>query len=496
MPDKFVAVVIPLYNGQEFIGPCLRSVLAQTYPCRVVVVDDASSDDGAALVARDFPEVELLRNPINLGYARTINAGWQHALPLLQNGLLLLNQDTVLEPECVAQLVAACEANPAVGVAGCKIYYPDGKTIQHGGGWLKRPGAFGEHFGWHEEDHGQCDAPREVEFVTGAALFITPKAAQALGGLDETLSPAYYEDADLCFRARAAGFGVWFAPQAKLTHREGSAFGGQMYRMSLNFHTGRVAFALRHWPAADLLAFAKAEGAQMERENSLDLALARSRAYLKNVAALAHNRARRDAIYQNAPAMQVSALEWEAVAQELLLAREVALKVALNLWQAEETPILPAHVSAEVAAPQIAPALEQLAVRLENSADHWELREFDFRSNAPLVGGLISGFRRAWHSISGRWALQHVIAQQSQLNRELAAAVRALADEANTRLATLDARGQAQVSANGQLGAVLSVMNENVSLLSGRIVHHRASQAELLRELTRHENDLIEAALG
>lgn len=485
MPDAHVAVIIPLYNGQAYIGACLRSVLGQTHPCRVFVVDDASTDEGAALVARDFAGVTLLRNALNVGYARTINTGWQAALPGNPAGLLLLNQDTALEPECVAQLVAACATNPAVGLAGCKIFYPDGATLQHAGGFLKRPGAFGEHFGWHEPDRGQCDTPREVEFVTGAALFITQKAAQVLGGLDETLSPAYYEDVDACFRARAAGFGVCYAPTARLTHREGSAFGGQHYRMSLNFHTGRVAFALRHWSAPELLAFAKAEGEEMERENSLDLSLARSRAYLKNLAGLAQNRARREAIYPNNQNMQVSGLEWEAVARQLLLTREAALQKALVLLRGEQTPLLPAQIAPEVSAPRMVASLQALAARLEDSAGHWELREFEFRSGVPLVGGLLSAFRKAWHSVSGRWALQHVMAQQSQINRELAAAVRAL-----------DARDQEMTSASGQLGAALSVVNDNVNRLAARVTQNDVEQAELLRELTRHENDLIEAALS
>lgn len=586
-----VAVVIPVFNGSGYIGDCLKSVLAQTVACRVVAIDDASTDDSGAQIAQRFPGVSLWRNPVNLGFAATVNVGLRHAADA--DFVLALNQDTALEPDCVAQLIEAFGALPGAGIVGCKIYYPDGKTLQHGGGWLRRPGAFGEHFGRGDPEVPGSDAPREVEFVTGAAIMLSRAALQTLGGLDTRLSTAYFEDTDLCFRARAAGMGVWYWPGAQLTHFEGSSIPKFSYQQHVYFHTGRTGFALRHWPPEDLVAFARGEQEACAGSGSLDDVLARSRAYLTHLSNLAEARRARDQIYAGAPDMRASEVEWTEVTQRLLDARESALKRACEFLEIapaaqpiqlrdpdpETTPsrqtdpllgaqaaerrlvepigIDPAPLS--LAPIQLNPAPEPAArsegtgptlAALDNMLD---LREFEFSSRVPVLGGLIAAIRRAWHGMSGRWALLHATRQQSAINHQFAAAMGGLA----AQLAALERERvhQATATANtiqeladavnrmtpqladavnrhaGQLAGVIreqaaqdaalrAALAETSSALGAAIADHRAETAlaaralteqliarlssisaqlasqqtrydALFREATRHENDLI-----
>ena len=579
-----VAVIVPVLNGRDFIAACLNSVRAQRVDCQVIVVDDGSADGSAELVERDFPDVTLLRNAANLGFASSVNAGLRAAKD--SDYALVLNQDTELSTDCVSQLIDAFAALPGAGIVGCKILCPDGVTLQHCGGWLRQPGAFGEHYGRDETDQGQYDTAREVEYVTGAALMLSRAALDVLGGLETRLSRAYYEDTDLCFRARAAGFEVWYWPWARLTHFEHSSFAELNYQRQLYVHSGRIGFALRHLTPVELMAFADAEPKACAADGYLDDVLARSRAYLSHLVNLDVARRSRDAIYAQAPSMRTRDEVWEVIIQRLLLARETALQRSFELLaispppqpiRLPETRIHDSITSASQAwaEPWIADgeALPPLEIQPSAAPEATEtpggqeaidpspaevesklrLREFRFTSPVPVIGGLIAALRRAWHSVAGRWALQDAMRQQSDVNRLLASAMRALAAQQSTlatrhaalatehaalatehaalnaRHATLESRhlalernfrqsithqshamrgiaetmGALEASLDRQrvdntnlAGALADQVNVSHATLAAQLSTQQMRYDALLREITRHENDLIENALG
>jgi GT2 family glycosyltransferase len=516
-----VAVVVPVFNGSGFIGDCLESVRAQSVACSVIIVDDASTDDSAALIAQRFPEVALIRNPVNLGFAATVNLGLQRANAA--DFVFVLNQDTVLDQACVARLIDAFGALPGAGIMGCKILYPDGETVQHGGGWLRRPGAFGEHFGRGEPVSAGQDAPREVEFVTGAAIMLSRAALQVLGGLDTRLSTAYYEDTDLCFRARAAGLGVWYWPGAQLTHFEGSSIPKFSYQQHVYFHTGRTGFALRHWPPEDLVAFAWGEKEASAGSGSLDDVLARSRAYLTHLSNLAEARRVRDQIYAGAPKMRAGESVWAEVTQRLLDARESALKRAFEFLEITPSPAPiqipkpeaeatgPQHedpraedpaaerspgkpIATDLAAPLSLPPIQLQSVprppttsipapsgssgpALAAQKPTLDLREFEFSSRVPVLGGLIAAIRRVWHGVSGRWALLHATRQQTLINHWLAAALDGLA----VQLATLERERLEQTAATASATLELvDEVNRQARLLADAVDRQTARLADAL----------------
>ncbi|NJL06469.1 MAG: glycosyltransferase family 2 protein [Chloroflexaceae bacterium] len=288
------AVVLVLtWNGTAYIRACLDALAAQQ-GCPeygVLVVDNASSDDTANIVAAEYPDVALIRNPTNLGFAQGNNVGLQAVLDEVgpaahaPDVIVLLNQDTTVAPDWLAQLLAAFEQYPNAGILGCKIYDPDGRTLQHTGGSLSFPLATPHHRGAGKQDDGQYDTPELFAYVTGAAMAIRRTVIEQIGGLDAGFTPAYFEDTDFCFRARTADFDVLYVPTATLHHAEGAR--SQSAAHQRRYHRNRVRFVLRHCPL-DLLVreFEAAEQEELLRW-SLSNSLARKHAYLDNLLHLA-----------------------------------------------------------------------------------------------------------------------------------------------------------------------------------------------------------------
>ncbi len=214
----------------------------------ILVVDDASNDEGATLVEREFPQVRLIRRAANGGFAAACNTGLQVARG---DVLVLVNQDVVLTADALQALVDALQL-PERGAVGGKLRYPDGR-LQHAGGYLLWPQGFGMHHGAGAADEGQFDTPQAVEFVTGALLAMRRDVFQKVGGLDEGFYPAYYEDVDWCFRIRAAGYTIWYEPQAIGVHQESSVLRDTPTR-EVAYHRGRWRFLLKHLPPQRLLA--------------------------------------------------------------------------------------------------------------------------------------------------------------------------------------------------------------------------------------------------
>jgi GT2 family glycosyltransferase len=278
MGNPRISVVVLTWNGADYIAPCLEALLAQAPPAlEVLVVDNGSTDGTPDLVAERFPQVRLLRNERNLGFAAGNNAGLRAASGDL---LVLLNQDTQVHPGFLAALARAFD-DATVGLAGCKLLYPDG-TIQHAGGYFYGPRGETDHLGRLAPDDGRFDELTEPEFVTGAAVAIRRETLAQAGLLDEGFVPAYYEDVDWCFRARAAGWRVVYVPEAVVTHQEGASADRDSYGHILSVNHGRVRFLLKHWSLDRLLhEFGPAEAAWVAAQPRVVWLMAARGAYLQ-----------------------------------------------------------------------------------------------------------------------------------------------------------------------------------------------------------------------
>jgi GT2 family glycosyltransferase len=249
--QSVVDVIILNWNARPYLPDCLAALFASTYPhFTVTLVDNQSSDESVAYVRTHYPQVHIIEAGANLGYAGGNNLG------LRQTGspfAVLLNPDVYVRPDWLGQIIRPFQQNPRTGVVGCKLWYPDGQTLQHGGGYLTPPRAMPGHYGLGQQDDGQCDERQTVDYVIGAALALRRQMLDVIGLLDEDFF-LYFEDVDFCCRARAAGFEVVYEPAATAVHVESATTIKNSPAYLRRFHTGRWRFLLKHYPAEQLLA--------------------------------------------------------------------------------------------------------------------------------------------------------------------------------------------------------------------------------------------------
>jgi GT2 family glycosyltransferase len=216
-----VGIVILNWNGREVLRDCLRSVFALRYPrFEVIIVDNGSKDDSVAMLRREFPHCLLIENSTNRGFCEANNQGISLALSRGYRYTMILNNDTILEPNCLAFLVQRAESSSQIAAVSPKIYFanpPD--RIWFGGGtfsyWKGRNG----HLGHRERDMGQWNTPKEIEFVCGCAFLASESSWRRIGGFDERFFRSC-EDADWSIRAKKAGLKLFYEPSSCLWHRE------------------------------------------------------------------------------------------------------------------------------------------------------------------------------------------------------------------------------------------------------------------------------------
>jgi GT2 family glycosyltransferase len=219
-----LAVLVLNWNGRRWLDGCLGSVLDQVgRRDEVWLIDNGSCDGSAEHVAGRFPGVRVSAFGRNLGFAEAYN----RAVAGVDAGLvLLLNNDVVLEPGCLAALRAAMEADPDAAAVGAKLLFMERPgTVNHAGGRLTLLGSA------YDLDLGAPDGPGvgtsgACGCATGAAMLVRRAAFEAVGGFDGRYF-AYFEDADLCWRFWLRGYTVRHEPAARVLHAYGGSTGRQ-----------------------------------------------------------------------------------------------------------------------------------------------------------------------------------------------------------------------------------------------------------------------------
>ncbi len=219
MINPYVITVILNTNRCVDTLEALASLEKSTYENHsVIVLDNASTDNSIASIKKEFPEVEIIQLTENLGYAGNNNVGIEAAIQKGADWVFVLNEDTVLANACLEFLVAIGEGDPSIGIVGPMVYHYDTpETIQSAGGSLG-PYWQSNHIGQNEQDDGQFDRPRDVEWISGCAIMVRRSAIQKVGALDARFF-YYWEETEWCLRISRDGWRIVFVPQAKLWHK-------------------------------------------------------------------------------------------------------------------------------------------------------------------------------------------------------------------------------------------------------------------------------------
>lgn len=222
-----IDVITLTWNRRQDTLACLESLSQLTYPnYQIMLVDNGSTDGTVEAVRARFPHVELLVNEKNLGFQGGFNAGLRRSLASGADYAFVMNNDTTVQPDILDELIKQA-VTADVGMVAPKIYYayqPD--RIWSVGGDCHPVTLEMTHKGDNQFDRGQWDQVLERDFLVGCAMLMKRSMLETIGVFDTGYHPGYYEDADLCVRARRAGFRLLMVPSAKMWHKVSASGGG------------------------------------------------------------------------------------------------------------------------------------------------------------------------------------------------------------------------------------------------------------------------------
>lgn len=215
-------VIIPNLNGGAELLQAVASLKAQSTPCHIIVVDNASTDGSIEKLLETHPGIEVIHNDRNYGYAGGVNPGLRRAIELDAAYAAPFNDDAVADKKWLEALVNFLDAHENYGAACCKVLKENG-TIDSTGDYLTSWGLPYPR-GRGEKDTGQYDSKTDIFGASGAASLFRVEALKQVGLFDEDFF-AYYEDVDLGFRMQLAGWKVEFVPKSKVYHKIGMTSG-------------------------------------------------------------------------------------------------------------------------------------------------------------------------------------------------------------------------------------------------------------------------------
>jgi hypothetical protein len=240
-----VAIVILNWNGRHFLEKFLPSVTGSDYSNkRVIVADNASTDDSIAFLQQNYPQVERILHPVNEGFAKGYNTALQQ---VRSDYYVLLNSDVEVSRDWIKPVITLMENDPLIAACQPKILAYDNKSMFEyagaSGGWIDNfgyPFMRGRIFDVCEADSGQYDDAAQCFWASGAALFVRASTYHAMGGLDEYFF-AHQEEIDLCWRVQRAGYKVFVQPASVVYHVGGGTLPkGNSRKTYLNFRNNLI----------------------------------------------------------------------------------------------------------------------------------------------------------------------------------------------------------------------------------------------------------------
>jgi len=255
-----VCCIVVNWNAYADTLKCLRSLSTTEYShLSPIVVDNGSKDQSVAQIRAAYPQIELIESPTNMGFGAGNNLGIRRAFQLGAKYIWLLNNDTEVEPDTAAAMVSLCEGNPALGQVGSVLYYANApsKVQAWGGGrinfWLGTSHHFTEPVPWNH-----------LDFITAASALIPVHVLEDVGLFDEAYF-MYWEDTDLSFRIRRAGWRLGVAQNAHVLHKEGASSRRNSPQFDQYVTVSGLRFAAQHSPVPSWTRFMMLFGRALHR---------------------------------------------------------------------------------------------------------------------------------------------------------------------------------------------------------------------------------------
>lgn len=254
-PD--ISVCIVNWRTREALRRCLNSLAAHRGGLRlqVIVVDNASGDGSAEMVASEYPQAELVANDENIGYAAANNQALGASRAPCK---LLLNPDIVVKPGALAALLDFIRQHPQAAAVAPRLVYPDGRlqytcrsfptpdVVFWEALGLSRLAPRSRIFGKYRMTWWDYDQARPVEQPMASALLLRGEALDEVGLLDESFN-IFFNDVDLCYRLKRAGWEIWFTPAAEMIHEHGAATSQVKRQMIIESHRSFLRFYRKHY---------------------------------------------------------------------------------------------------------------------------------------------------------------------------------------------------------------------------------------------------------
>jgi GT2 family glycosyltransferase len=276
-----VTLVVLNHNGRHFLDLVLPSIARQTVRgFSVTVVDDASTDDSIEYLAREWPDVSVVRSERNLG----VTAGMARGIASATTPLVaLLNNDLELDPGWLAEMLAGINEHPDAAAVDCKMLSFHDRSVIDGVGDLLRRNGYPGRRGQGEVDRGQYDEPVEVFSASGGAALYRREAFEVVGPYEADFI-AYYEDIDWGFRARLRGLSAWTVPSAVAFHVGSATTATKPGAFADLIVRNQILVVLRNFPGGLLLRYLPRMAFFQLKWLVFDMLHGRGRPHLRGVA--------------------------------------------------------------------------------------------------------------------------------------------------------------------------------------------------------------------
>lgn len=260
-----VLTVVLSWNSKKYIGECLDSL--KKNKAEIILVEGGSTDGSLEYLKENYPEHKLIQTRKNLGYAGGNNVGLRYALEQNADFVWVVNPDIVVDSHALEEAMKVMIKDQKTAVVGSKVYFAPGfefykdrytksqlgKILWYAGGENDWKNVYAVHYGMNEEDKGQFDVEKEVEFATGSSMLFRCSALRQVGVIDEKYF-LYYEENDLCQRLKKAGWKLMYAPKSMVWHKVGQATGIGTPLADYYITRNRMLFGMRWAPTLTKLA--------------------------------------------------------------------------------------------------------------------------------------------------------------------------------------------------------------------------------------------------